>query len=219
MMPKKFREKGSSSASPLNLTLCALCLASVAFSCVLVYRGLQLEARVQHLEERMLSQEPSDVLYERLRSRLEEQFNNNKRAFGFNSAEDLLRRKRDLGECNCPAGREIFWRKEYILYQNIIDRLEFNWEVDARCTVYIYYTNIPGKWDDGIYLISCIGCAGLAVYSSNKNLRSGSITRNPPPLFITTPLDKDRAVCCSSSTIYRCIKSIKHKRPLFNLVI
>ncbi|KAI4498300.1 hypothetical protein M0802_006479 [Mischocyttarus mexicanus] len=91
--------------SCINWMMCALCLGSLAVSGILTYREMRLESRIVNLEERCRIQELPDVLVQRLRRELREEFEQHRLAPASPvSAAALFRNKRDITECNCPPG-------------------------------------------------------------------------------------------------------------------
>lgn len=90
--------------SCINWMMCALCLASLAVSGILTYREMRLESRIGSLEARCRIQETPDVLVQRLRRELREEFEQHRLAPANAASAALFRIKRDVAECNCPPG-------------------------------------------------------------------------------------------------------------------
>lgn len=92
--------------SCINWMMCALCLGSLAVSGILTYREMRLESRIESLEARCRIQETPDVLVQRLRRELREEFEQHRLRGPATSAASaaLFRIKRDVTECNCPPG-------------------------------------------------------------------------------------------------------------------
>ncbi|KAF7388366.1 hypothetical protein HZH68_012308 [Vespula germanica] len=88
--------------SCINWMMCALCLASLAVSGILTYREMRLESRIGSLEARCRIQETPDVLVQRLRRELREEFEQHRLAPANAASAALFRIKRDVAECNCP---------------------------------------------------------------------------------------------------------------------
>ncbi|KAF7386677.1 hypothetical protein HZH66_011129 [Vespula vulgaris] len=88
--------------SCINWMMCALCLASLAVSGILTYREMRLESRIGSLEARCRIQETPDVLVQRLRRELREEFEQHRLAPASAASAALFRIKRDVAECNCP---------------------------------------------------------------------------------------------------------------------
>ncbi|KAM0727145.1 Collagen-like protein 7 [Formica fusca] len=107
-MPRKFRDEARrAGAAGLNWAMCALCLASLTMSGVLLYRELGLESRIASLEAHCLrveeSSSPVDVLVQRLKSEVQEQLQQTQRSA---PTHEIFRPKREVSDarCNCPAG-------------------------------------------------------------------------------------------------------------------
>ncbi|XP_029661860.1 collagen alpha chain CG42342-like [Formica exsecta] len=107
-MPRKFRDEARrAGAAGLNWAMCALCLASLTMSGVLLYRELGLESRIASLEAHCLrveeSSSPVDVLVQRLKSEVQEQLQQTQRSA---PTHEIFRPKRQVSDpqCNCPAG-------------------------------------------------------------------------------------------------------------------
>ncbi|KAI4483984.1 hypothetical protein M0804_007440 [Polistes exclamans] len=92
--------------SCINWMMCALCLASLAVSGILTYREMRLESRIVNLEARCRIQELPDVLVQRLRRELREEFEQHRLAPASSASAALFRIKRDIAECNCPPGQQ-----------------------------------------------------------------------------------------------------------------
>ncbi|XP_077287388.1 uncharacterized protein LOC143912087 isoform X2 [Arctopsyche grandis] len=120
--PKSDHGKNSST----SLFLCGLCTFSVVISMYSTYRGDQLEGRVADLESRFANLqsslvEPSEMLMMRLKREVEEKFHRRMTREAVSTGRRLLTReleqeqtnggfaklmriKRDMSDCSCPAG-------------------------------------------------------------------------------------------------------------------
>ncbi|CAL7937425.1 unnamed protein product [Xylocopa violacea] len=105
-MPRKFRKDSCRrEGATLNWAMCALCVTSLAVSGLLMYRELGLESRIANLEARCQLQEMPDVLMQRLKREVQQQFE----IYRTTTQSSVFRIKRDVSECNCPPDDEFIW--------------------------------------------------------------------------------------------------------------
>ena len=102
-MPTKFRSIESDkieAARSISWPICILCIVSITISGVLAYREYLLESRIANLEAQCQIQKSPDLLVQRLRRELQEQFD----VYSPHpESTPFFRIKRDI-ECNCPPG-------------------------------------------------------------------------------------------------------------------
>lgn len=125
-MGSNYCEATDKSKTQSNLLLCGLCFFSVAISIYSTYRGNLLEGKVFDMENRFVLlqrsvSEPSEALLVRLRREVEgklqhrmtrEAVSTGRRLLAAELESDqprsglasLLRKIRDVPDCNCPAG-------------------------------------------------------------------------------------------------------------------
>ena len=110
-MPKKFRPYSPDrpESASLNWLMLVLCVTSIAISGILAYRELRLESRIASLEARCNSLESGmELSVLRLRRENDE---NILQDLGTDAPDhrrkestEIFRNKREITECNCPAG-------------------------------------------------------------------------------------------------------------------
>lgn len=130
-VPKKFRkETNRTEIVGLNWALLFLCIGSIGISGILAYRQIQLESRLTSLEGRCDHQETSEVIVKRLRREVQDAFLGQKIPY---PEGGIFRVKRDVSDCNCPAGKFInscvflriyihkhllYWKVLFVLFTN-----------------------------------------------------------------------------------------------------